>query len=64
EPVELEDDEWAALAVEAFHARAFAMPVGLSNIDLGSLDGTATISEEAARERMQGLLDKLEGEAD
>ncbi len=64
EPAELEDDEWAALAVEAFHERAFAMPVGLSNVDLGSLDGTATISEEAAREQMEGLLQKIEGDAD
>ena len=63
EPEELDDDDYAALTVEAFHQRAFAMPVGLSNIDLGSLDGTATVSEEANRERMQSLLDKLESEA-
>jgi len=60
----LEDDDYAALTAEAFHARAFAMPVGLSNIDLGSLDGTATIAEESNRERMQGLLDKVKAEAD
>jgi tetratricopeptide (TPR) repeat protein len=59
---ELDDDQLAALAVEAFHQRAFAMPVGLSNIDLASLDGTATLSDEAARERMQGLLDKLDAD--
>jgi tetratricopeptide (TPR) repeat protein len=59
---ELDDDDYAALTAEAFHARAFAMPVGLSNVDLGSLDGTATISEEANRERMQELLDKLGSE--
>ena len=59
---ELDDDDYAALSVEAFHARAFAMPVGLSNVDLGSLDGTATISEEANRERMQGLLDKVKAD--
>jgi tetratricopeptide (TPR) repeat protein len=61
---ELEDDDYAAMTVEALHARAFAMPVGLSNIDLGSLDGTATISDEANRERMQNLLDKLKTESD
>lgn len=61
---ELEDDDYAAMTVEALHARAFAMPVGLSNIDLGSLDGTATISEEANRERMQNLLDKLKTESE
>lgn len=60
---ELDDDDYAAMTAEAFHARAFAMPVGLSNIDLGSLDGTATISEEANRERMQDLLDKVKSEA-
>jgi tetratricopeptide (TPR) repeat protein len=59
-----DDDDYAAMTVEALHARAFAMPVGLSNIDLGSLDGTATISEEANRERMQNLLDKLQTESD
>lgn len=58
------DDDYAAMTVEAVHARAFAMPVGLSNIDLGSLDGTATISEEANRERMQNLLDKLQTESE
>jgi tetratricopeptide (TPR) repeat protein len=63
EPRELVDDDYAAMTAEAFHARAFAMPVGLSNVDLGSLDGTATISEEANRERMQNLLDKVKGES-
>ncbi len=60
----LDDDDYAAMTAEVFHARAFAMAVGLSNIDLGSLDGTATISEEAARERMQGLLEKVTAESD
>lgn len=59
---ELDDDDFAALTVEAFHGRAFAMPLGLSNVDLGSLDGTATISEQASRERMQDLLDKAKAE--
>ncbi|MFV8754804.1 hypothetical protein ACNOYE_30020 [Nannocystaceae bacterium ST9] len=62
--VKIDDEQLAALAVEAFHQRAFAMPVGLSNIDLGSLDGTATLSDEAAREQMQGLLDKLDADVD
>ena len=59
----LDDDDFAAMSVEAFHERAFAMPLGLSNIDLGSLDGSATISEEANRERMQHLLDKVKSES-
>jgi tetratricopeptide (TPR) repeat protein len=61
---ELDDDDYASMTVEAFHARAFAMPVGLSNIDLGSLDGTATISDEANRERMQGLLERVKAESE
>ena len=64
DPTEPDDDDYASMTVEAFHARAFAMPVGLSNIDLGSLDGTATISDEANRERMQGLLDRVKSESD
>ncbi|KIG17656.1 hypothetical protein DB30_02931 [Enhygromyxa salina] len=61
---ELDDNDYASMTAEAFHARAFAMPVGLSNIDLGSLDGTATISDEANRERMQGLLDRVKSESE
>ncbi len=64
DPSKLDDDDYAAMTAEAFHERAFSMPVGLSNIDLGSLDGTATISEEANRERMQNLLDKVKNEAE
>ncbi|NVB36681.1 hypothetical protein G6O69_02480 [Pseudenhygromyxa sp. WMMC2535] len=63
-PEPLDDDDYAAMTAAAFHEQAFAMPVGLSNIDLGSLDGTATIADEAARERMQGLLDKVRAEAE
>lgn len=55
----LSDDDIAAGVAEAFHDEAFAMPVGLANIDLGSLDGTATVSEEAVREKMQGVLDGI-----
>ena len=56
--------DYAAWTAEAFHRQAFAMPVGLSNIDLGSLDGTATIADEANRERMRALLDKAKSDAD
>jgi pentatricopeptide repeat protein len=58
-PVELEDHDYAGLVAEAFHQRAFAMPVVLSNVDLASLDGTSTVNEQAVRERMQGILDDL-----
>ncbi len=35
------------------------MPVGLANVDLGSLDGTATVSSEAVREHMREVLDGI-----
>lgn len=60
---ETNDDTWSRLAAEAFHDRAFAMPVGLSNIDFRSLDGRATVSEEAARASMQDALEKAMKEA-
>ncbi len=56
--------EIAGLAAEAFHHRAFAMPVVISNVDLASLDGTATISSEVGRERVQNALDRALGEID
>jgi len=59
EPLEVSDDDYAALLAQAFHQRAFAMPIVLSNVDLGSLDGTSTVNEQAARDKMRGLLDDL-----
>jgi tetratricopeptide (TPR) repeat protein len=52
-------DLLAVRLVEAFHDRAFAMPMQLSNVDLGSLDGTSTVATEVARERSRELLDEL-----
>lgn len=57
EQVELEDEEYGAVVAEMFHKRAFAMPVGVSNVDLTSLDGTSTIQQDAHRDRMQQMLD-------
>ncbi len=59
EPVELDDEDYAALVAEAFHERTFAMPIVLSNVDLTSLDGTSTVNEQAARDKMQRVLDDL-----
>jgi pentatricopeptide repeat protein len=50
---------YARLAAAEFHDRAFVMSVGLSNVDLGSLDGSATMSAENTREKARALLDSL-----
>jgi tetratricopeptide (TPR) repeat protein len=54
------DTEYARYVVAEFHDRAFAMPLGLSNVDLNSLDGSTTVSGEAERERMNAILEGLE----
>jgi len=53
------EQEIAALVAKSFHDKAFAMPVGLANVDLGSLDGTSTVSSEAVREHMREVLDGI-----
>ena len=45
--------------VTAFHDRVFSMPLGLSAVDLNSLDGTTTVRSEEERERMENLLHEL-----
>ena len=54
------DTQYGRHVVAQFHDRAFAMPLGISNIDLNSLDGTTTVSDEAERERMKEILSGLE----
>jgi hypothetical protein len=51
-----ETEAFAARAVLAFHAQAFATRVGLSTTDVRSLDGTTTANDAAAREQMNGVL--------
>ena len=51
------DEQYAARVAEAFHMKALAMPLGLSSVDLASLDGSTTVAEQAARDRLQGILD-------
>lgn len=55
----ISDWEYAQWVHRQFHDRAFAMPLGLSRLDLRSLDGTTTVGKDQARERMKGLLDDL-----
>ncbi|MCB9794914.1 MAG: hypothetical protein H6741_19590 [Alphaproteobacteria bacterium] len=53
------DEAHAAALSEAFHARAFSMPLGLSNVDLNSLDGQTIVAHEARREAVERLLEGL-----
>jgi hypothetical protein len=52
-------DERARAVVEAFHAGAFALPLGLSLVDMRSLDGTTRLDAEARREALQNVLEAL-----
>ena len=56
--------QYVARLLEAFHNRAFAMPLGLSTTDLASLDGSTTVADQAARERLKSLLDEASGGAE
>ncbi len=51
--------ERIARAAEAFHRRVFAMPLGVGTIDWNSLDGTTTVANEAAADRVDALLEGL-----
>ncbi len=55
--------ELASAAVEAFHRRALAMPLGLTGTDMNSLDGSTTVAEQAVREQVHGLLDNIVGDS-
>jgi hypothetical protein len=55
----LTDAQVAARTLAAFHERAFGFGLELSAVDLRSLDGTTVVSEEAARERMQAVLEQV-----
>lgn len=57
----LPEDAHARAVVEAWHERAFAMPLGLSKIDLDSLDGATTVAAEARRKAVEALLGGLSG---
>jgi tetratricopeptide (TPR) repeat protein len=51
----------AARAVEAFHERAFAPRVDLSQGDLQSLDGSTTVARERSARKIQGVIDAING---
>ena len=56
EPPPETNTQYVARVAEAFHRQALAMPLGLSRVDLNSLDGTTTVAEQAARDRLRGVL--------
>jgi len=55
----LTDSQVVVRTLAAFHDRAFGFGLELSAVDLRSLDGTTVVSEEAARERMQAVLEQV-----
>jgi hypothetical protein len=59
EPQPLTDAQAAARVLRAFHERAFGFGLELSAIDLRSLDGSTVVSEEAAREKLQAVLEQV-----
>lgn len=54
-----QEGDVVARAAEAFHRRVFAMPLGVGTVDWDSLDGTTTVANEAAADRVDALLDGL-----
>lgn len=59
-PDYLVDDETHARALaRGLHRAAFAMPLGLSSVDMGSLDGSATVAGEQARRQLERTLENL-----
>ena len=57
EPVS--DADFVMHIVTDFHDQVFAVPIGLSSVDLNSLDGTTTVRSEEERERLRQILDEL-----
>ncbi len=55
----LSADDKAQRIAEAFHRTALAMPLGLTGTDLSSLDGSTTVAEQAARDKLRNVLDDL-----
>lgn len=58
----ISDAEAVARTLQAFHERAFGFGLELSAIDLRSLDGRTVVAEEAAREKMQAVLEQVSGQ--
>lgn len=52
-------DARATAAVQAFYDGAFALPLGLSTMDMDSLDGTTRLSAEAKKKALEQVLGGL-----
>jgi tetratricopeptide (TPR) repeat protein len=48
---------FATRLVDEFHRRVFALNVPITDTDVRGLDGTTTISRDAGREHLRGILD-------
>lgn len=58
-----ESPDFAAMRLaDEFHRLVFALHLPLTDTDVRGLDGTTTISRDAGRERLRGLLDGAEEE--
>jgi hypothetical protein len=55
----ISDADFVMHIVTDFHDQVFAVPIGLSSVDLNSLDGTTTVRSEEERERLRQILDEL-----
>ncbi|MEL6349794.1 MAG: tetratricopeptide repeat protein, partial [Myxococcota bacterium] len=51
---------YAQFVAQRFHDRAFATPLGVSAVDLNSLDGTTTVRAEEERARLEQLLREVD----
>ncbi len=54
---------FATRLVDDFHRRVFALNVPITDTDVRGLDGTTTISRDAGRERLRGILDGTDEDA-
>jgi hypothetical protein len=52
-------EQSAQRVCEGVHELAFALPLGLSGTEMGSLDGSSIISDESSRRRLQRTLDSF-----
>ena len=60
EPDPLEGLSFAGWAADLLQRRLFALPLGLSQVDLQSLDGTTIVANEAVAERVDKILGGLD----
>jgi tetratricopeptide (TPR) repeat protein len=53
------DADYTARACVDAHARLFGPPIRVSTVDLGSLDGTTSVNQEAARRSVEEALQRI-----